>query len=153
MLSEVDPEYASEIHFNNVKRVARALEYYRLTGEKRSDHNRESKHKESPYNLAFLVLNMDRQKLYDRIDLRVDIMMKNGLEAEVRNLINMGYSPDLVSMQGLGYKMCIRDRYKGSGSHYYIAVIAGHSPGLRCYIAVNWSSFLDSFTESDNLFG
>lgn len=104
MLAEVDPEYASEIHFNNVKRIARALEYYRLTGEKMSDHNREAKQKESPYNLAFFVLNMDRQKLYDRIDLRVDIMMKNGLEAEVRNLINMGYSPDLVSMQGLGYK-------------------------------------------------
>ena len=47
---------------------------------------------------------MDRAKLYERIDLRVDIMMENGLESEVRNLLNMGYSPQLVSMQGLGYK-------------------------------------------------
>ena len=103
-LAEVDPEYAADIHFNNVKRVARALEYYRLTGEKMSEHNKNARQKESPYNLAFFVLNMDRAKLYERIDLRVDIMMKNGLESEVRNLLNMGYSPQLVSMQGLGYK-------------------------------------------------
>lgn len=104
MLREVDPEYAAEIHHNNVKRVARALEYYRLTGEKMSEHNKNAKQKDSPYNIAFFVLNMEREKLYERINLRVDIMMKNGLEAEVRNLINMGYSTDLVSMQGLGYK-------------------------------------------------
>lgn len=104
MLREVDPEYADEIHHNNVKRVARALEHYRLTGEKMSEHNKKSKQKESPYNTAFFILSMDREKLYERINLRVDIMMQNGLESEVRNLVNMGYSPELVSMQGLGYK-------------------------------------------------
>ncbi|MBD9219418.1 MAG: tRNA (adenosine(37)-N6)-dimethylallyltransferase MiaA [Clostridiales bacterium] len=104
MLAEVDPEYAANIHHNNVKRVARALEYYRLTGEKMSEHNKNAKEKEIPYNLAFFVLNMDREKLYERINLRVDIMMNNGLEQEVRKLIEMGYSPELVSMQGLGYK-------------------------------------------------
>ena len=90
MLAEVDPEYAADIHFNNVKRVARALECYRLTGEKMSEHNKNARQKESPYNLAFFVLNMDRAKLYERIDLRVDIMMKNGLESEVRNLFEYG---------------------------------------------------------------
>ncbi|MBU5463819.1 tRNA (adenosine(37)-N6)-dimethylallyltransferase MiaA [Anaerotignum sp. MSJ-24] len=104
MLAEVDPEYAANIHHNNIKRVARALEYYRLTGEKMSEHNKNAKEKETPYNLAFFVLNMDREKLYERINLRVDIMMNNGLEQEVRKLIEMGYSPELVSMQGLGYK-------------------------------------------------
>lgn len=104
MLAEVDPEYAANVHHNNVKRVARALEYYRLTGEKMSEHNKNAKEKETPYNLAFFVLNMDREKLYERINLRVDIMMNNGLEQEVRKLIEMGYSPELVSMQGLGYK-------------------------------------------------
>lgn len=104
MLAEVDPEYAANIHHNNVKRVARALEYYRLTGEKMSEHNKNAKEKETPYNLAFFVLNMDREKLYERINLRVDIMMNNGLEQEVRKLIEMGYSHELVSMQGLGYK-------------------------------------------------
>lgn len=104
MLADIDVEYAKSIHPNNVKRVARAIEYYRLTGEKMSEHNKSSKEKESPYNTAFFVLNMDRQKLYERIDMRVDIMMENGLENEVRKLIDMGYSPELVSMQGLGYK-------------------------------------------------
>ena len=87
MLEAVDPEYAQIIHPNNIKRVVRALEYYRLTGEKMSEHNKNAKEKESPYNLAFFVLNMDRDKLYDRIDMRVDIMMENGLEEEVRGLV------------------------------------------------------------------
>lgn len=104
MLADIDIEYAQSIHPNNVKRVARAIEYYRLTGEKMSEHNKSAKEKESPYNTAFFVLNMDRQKLYERIDMRVDIMMENGLENEVRKLIDMGYSHELVSMQGLGYK-------------------------------------------------
>ncbi len=104
ILADIDVEYAKSIHPNNVKRVARAIEYYRLTGEKMSEHNKSAKEKESPYNTAFFVLNMDRQKLYERIDMRVDIMMENGLENEVRKLIDMGYSPELVSMQGLGYK-------------------------------------------------
>ena len=104
MLADIDVEYAKSIHPNNVKRVARAIEYYRLTGEKMSEHNKSAKEKESPYNTAFFVLNMDRQNLYERIDMRVDIMMENGLENEVRKLIDMGYSPELVSMQGLGYK-------------------------------------------------
>ena len=104
MLADIDIEYAQSIHPNNVKRVARAIEYYRLTGEKMSEHNKSAKEKESPYNTAFFVLNMDRQKQYERIDMRVDIMMENGLENEVRKLIDMGYSPELVSMQGLGYK-------------------------------------------------
>ncbi len=104
MLAEADPEYAGKIHPNNIKRVVRALEYYRITGEKMSEHNKNAAEKESPYNLAFFVLNMDRAKLYERINLRVDIMMRDGLEEEVRNLLCMGYSPELVSMQGLGYK-------------------------------------------------
>ena len=104
ILKEIDPEYAEQIHYNNVKRVARAIEYFRLTGEKMSEHNKSAKEKESPYNLAFFVLNMDREKLYERINLRVDIMAKNRLVPEVKSLLEMGYSPDLVSMQGLGYK-------------------------------------------------
>ncbi len=103
-LKEIDPEYADSVHPNNIKRVARALEFYYQTGKKFSEHNAEEKEKSSPYNVAFIVLNMDREKLYKRIDLRVDIMMENGLLDEVKKLLDMGYSPDLVSMQGLGYK-------------------------------------------------
>ncbi|GFI61229.1 tRNA dimethylallyltransferase [Clostridiales bacterium] len=104
MLYEIDPDYAAAIHPNNIKRVARALEFYRLTGKKMSEHNKDARAKESPYNLAFFVLNMDRNILYERINKRVDIMIENGLEAEVRRLVSMGYSRELVSMQGLGYK-------------------------------------------------
>ena len=93
ILKEVDPEYAQIVHFNNVKRVIRALEYHKETG-----------HKDSPYNFAYFVLYHDREVLYDRINRRVDLMMEDGLLEEVKGLIEEGYTKDLVSMQGLGYK-------------------------------------------------
>lgn len=104
MLAEVDPESASEIHANNVKRVIRALEFYRLTGTKISEHNEEQRQKESPYNAAYFVLNDERSRLYERIDLRVEQMLKEGLIEEVQALKDRGYTRDMVSMQGLGYK-------------------------------------------------
>ena len=107
MLVKVDPESAEKIHENNVKRVIRALEFYRKTGMKISEHNEAESQKESPYNFEYFVLNDDRQKLYDRIDRRIDIMLEDGLLDEVRFLVDEGYSRDLVSMQGLGYKEMI----------------------------------------------
>lgn len=104
MLKEIDPESAAAIHENNVKRVIRAIEYYRLNGEKISTHNEREKQKNSPYNFKYYCLNMDRKLLYERINKRVDIMVKNGLVEEVKSLLNMGYSKNLVSMQGIGYK-------------------------------------------------
>ena len=104
MLKEVDPPSAEAIHANNVKRVIRALEFYKKTGQRISDHNEEERQKESPYNFAYYVLNMDRATLYDRIDLRVDKMIEAGLEEEVKQLKDMGCTRDMVSMQGLGYK-------------------------------------------------
>ena len=103
-LKEVDPEYAAIMHANNVKRVTRALEYHYLTGQKFSEHNAEQKEKETPYDAAVIILNRDREKLYERIELRIDIMMEQGLLEEVRGLLDRGYMPDLVSMQGIGYK-------------------------------------------------
>ncbi|MCU6695857.1 tRNA (adenosine(37)-N6)-dimethylallyltransferase MiaA [Laedolimicola ammoniilytica] len=103
-LATVDPKAAEEIHANNVKRVIRALEYYELTGERISDHNEEQREKTSPYNFAYFVLNDDREKLYARIDQRVDEMMKDGLVEEVQSLKNEGCKRGMVSMQGLGYK-------------------------------------------------
>lgn len=104
MLKKIDPESAAAIHENNVKRVIRAIEYYRLNGEKISTHNEREKQKNSPYNFKYYCLNMDRKLLYERINKRVDIMVKNGLVEEVKSLLNMGYSKNLVSMQGIGYK-------------------------------------------------
>lgn len=104
MLREVDETSAKQIHANNIKRVIRALEYYKETGEPISKHNEEERKKESPYKFAYFVLNDDRANLYKRIDLRVDLMLKDGLVAEVEALKNEGCTKDMVSMQGLGYK-------------------------------------------------
>ena len=103
-LKEIDPVSAEKIHANNVKRVIRALEFYKLTGKPISEHNETEQQKESPYNFAYFVLTDERANLYKRIDLRVDLMLKNGLLDEVKKLKDMGYHRDMVSMQGLGYK-------------------------------------------------
>lgn len=104
LLKQVDEKAALEIHENNAKRIIRALEYHHLTGQKISEHNERERQKESAYQSAYFVLNDDRQKLYERIDLRVDKMMDEGLIEEVRGLKEMGLTKECVSMQGLGYK-------------------------------------------------
>lgn len=103
-LRKVDEASAAAIHENNVKRVIRALEFYRLTGKRISEHNEEQREKNSPYNYAYFVLNDDRQKLYARIEERVDEMLEEGLLEEVIRLKEMGLKRGMVSMQGLGYK-------------------------------------------------
>ncbi len=103
-LKEVDPVSAEKIHANNVKRVIRALEFYHLTGKPISEHNEEEQQKDSPYNFAYFVLTDNRAHLYERIEKRVDIMVKQGLLEEVKKLKAMGYHRNMVSMQGLGYK-------------------------------------------------
>lgn len=104
MLKEVDPKAAEEIHCNNVKRVIRALEYYRETGQPISAHNEAQRQNTSPYNFVYFVLADDREKVYERIDRRVDKMIENGLVKEVQGLLEKGYQQNLVSMQGIGYK-------------------------------------------------
>lgn len=104
MLRAVDPVSADSIHANNVKRVIRALEFYRQTGEKISEHNEQERAKESPYDFCYFVLNDDRENLYERINLRIDQMLEEGLVEEVQSLKSKGYTRDMVSMQGLGYK-------------------------------------------------
>ena len=103
-LRKIDPASADSIHANNVKRVIRALEYYKLTGEKISEHNEEQRKKDSPYDFSYFVLNDHRELLYERIDKRVDEMVTEGLLEEVQKLKSMGYDRSLVSMQALGYK-------------------------------------------------
>nr|WP_188538542.1 tRNA (adenosine(37)-N6)-dimethylallyltransferase MiaA [Paenibacillus segetis] len=102
-LAIIDPVSAARLHYNDVRRVIRALEIYHLTGVTLSSRL-ESQSKESPYDLCFVGLTMDRQMLYNRIEQRIDEMISLGLVDEVQNLLNQGYSRNLVSMQGLGYK-------------------------------------------------
>ena len=104
MLRKVDLKSAEDIHANNVKRVIRALEYYRQTGQKMSEHNEEERRKESPYEFVYFVLNAPREQLYARIDRRVDQMIEEGLVDEVKHLKELGCTKEMVSMQGLGYK-------------------------------------------------
>ena len=104
MLKEVDPVSAREIHYNNIKRVVRALEYHNQTGKRISEHNEEQKQNESPYNFLYFVLNDDRDELYSRINKRVDLMFETGLTKEVDQLIDMGCHRDMTSMKAIGYR-------------------------------------------------
>ncbi len=113
MLEEVDPKEAEENHPNNVKRLIRALEFYKQTGQKISDHNEVQHEKEPAYDVCFFVLTMDRAKLYERIDKRVDLMVEQGLVEEVERLKAQGLTQNDVSMQGLGYRQ-ILDYLDGS---------------------------------------
>ena len=103
-LRAVDEASAQEIHAHNVKKVIRALEFYHQTGQKISEHNAVQRQKESPYAFAYFVLNDERAHLYERINQRVDLMIEEGLVQEVEGLKARGYTRDMVSMQGLGYK-------------------------------------------------
>ena len=103
-LQEVDPKYAEVIHKNNIRRVLHGLEYNIMTGNRLSEHNEEQRERTSPYNFLYCVLNDDRAKVYGRINKRVDEMLREGLADEVRGLLDAGYSRELQSMQGLGYK-------------------------------------------------
>lgn len=104
MLDDVDSEAAKQIHPNNVKRVIRALVFYKQTGNKISEHNESQAKKESPYDYMYFVINQDREILYKRIEDRIDIMIKDGLVEEVKKLMDIGLTKKNVSMQGLGYK-------------------------------------------------
>ena len=103
ILREIDPASCETIHKNNVKRVIRAIEFFKTTGVKQSDHIKNTV-KNSPYDLTKICLSWDREVLYERINKRVDIMFDMGLEEEVKKIREMGVSPDLTSMQGIGYK-------------------------------------------------
>jgi len=103
-LSEVDPLAASKLHPRDVRRVIRALEVHQHTGRPISSYHTLDQPGQQSYNLMMFGLTMDRETLYRRIEQRVDLMLADGLVEEVKKLINMGFSTELSSMRGLGYK-------------------------------------------------
>lgn len=105
-LKSLDSEAACRIHKNNTKRVIRALEVC-LDGKKMQDFSNDLRYNEE-YLPIIIVLNRDREILYNRINKRVDIMMESGLIEEVKKLLSMGYDKNLISMQGIGYKEIIK---------------------------------------------
>ena len=107
-LQETDPEAAAQIHPNNIKRVIRALEFARKSGRKISEHNRLEHLRAPAFRAVFFVLTMNREKLYARIDSRVDSMLERGLLAEVERLRAAGLTAEDVAMQGIGYRQILR---------------------------------------------
>jgi tRNA dimethylallyltransferase len=102
-LRAIDPESAERLHYNDRRRVIRALEIAHVSGEPLTVHLA-NQPKESPYELCIIGLTMDRALLYKRIEERIDAMMESGLVEEVRTLLAAGCPKDTVSMKGLGYK-------------------------------------------------
>ena len=105
-LRSLDEEAANRIHKNNTKRVIRAIEVC-MSGQKMNDFSKDLRYNEK-YKPIIIVLNRDREVLYQRINKRVDIMLENGLLDEVKELLKMGYTKDMISMQGIGYKEMIK---------------------------------------------
>jgi tRNA dimethylallyltransferase len=106
MLRRVDPDTAQRLHINDTRRVIRALEIYHCSGRPMSAR-RDNGKADPPYDLVMFGLRMDRERLYRRIEERVDKMIEKGLVEEVKGLLKMGCTKDMVSMQGLGYKEII----------------------------------------------
>lgn len=104
LLKEIDPISYEKIHANNLKRVIRALEVYKVSGKPFSSFNDLETFYKSKYDIYYYVLTMNRDKLYDRINIRVDKMFSDGLLQECKNLKELGYNTTMQSMQGIGYK-------------------------------------------------
>lgn len=107
-LKKIDIESANRIHINDTKRIIRALEIFHETGKPMSHFYKDFRKENHKYNIVFIGLTMDRKLLYERINNRIDLMIQKGLIEEVKSLLHMGYSENLVSMQGLGYKEIIQ---------------------------------------------
>ncbi len=121
LLMEADPESAEKLHFNDVKRVVRALEIYELTGKKKSEQN-DGNIPRYPFE-AFAV-SYPRETLYERIDRRVSDMLANGLEEEVRGLLAQGVPEDAQCMQGIGYKEVVECLKSGDSQSTMRDIIA-----------------------------
>lgn len=100
---EIDPEAMKIISKNDKKRIVRVLEIYKATGKNKTEQEKLSRQKEVEYDYKVFVVNMDREKLYNRINKRVDLMIENGLIQEVKRIYNK-YNEFPTAMQGLGYK-------------------------------------------------
>ena len=103
-LRQVDPDTAGRLHPNDAYRIIRALETIESTGRSISEHHQNHGFADEPFDALKIGLQMDREKLYDRIDQRVDLMIDAGLLGEVKKLLGMGYNADLKAMQSIGYR-------------------------------------------------
>ena len=106
-LKKIDPDTADQLHPNDTYRIVRALETIESTGKSISDHHQDHGFAGNKFDVLKICLQMDRHKLYSRIDQRVDLMVEWGFGDEVKKLLSLGYSSDLKSMQSIGYRHII----------------------------------------------
>lgn len=156
-LKEIDPDAANRIHPNNLKKVIRAIEVYYETGDKIGDFSKDITLNDE-YDYFLVGLTRDRDELYERINDRVDIMINQGLIEEVKKLLSLGYSKDLVAFKGLGYKEIIRylegeysldeaiDILKRDTRRYAKRQLTW----FRRYSNINWYN-LSNYSSSENL--
>ena len=104
MLKEIDEKEAEKIHFNNVKRVVRALEIHHVSGITKSEHIKNTADRVPKYKTLKFCMDIEREILYQRINERVDKMLEKGLLSEVESILKMGVSESNTSMQAIGYK-------------------------------------------------
>jgi len=107
-LKKIDPHYAKKISENDQRRIIRALEVYEITGAAFSSLQNIWKNKKSEYKTVLIGITLDRKKLYDNIDKRVDRMLENGLVGEVKKLIDNGYENCHSVLQAVGYKEVLK---------------------------------------------
>lgn len=156
LLSKVDPKLAAKLHPNDIRRVIRGIEYYESTGKKISSNyfQADQCEQESDFEVILIGLTMERQKLYERIELRIDEMINAGLVEEVKLLLDKGYSPELVSLQGLGYKEIIGYFYGEYSLHEGIRLLKRNTRRFakRQFTWFNRRSSIKWFTvESKNM--
>ena len=108
MLREIDPESAERLHINDVRRVIRAIEVYRMTGRTITEQAQLDKQREGDFDVIMFALSWPREVLYDRINRRVDEMIKLGLVNEVKSLLSNGLAKGSTAMQALGYKEIVQ---------------------------------------------
>jgi tRNA dimethylallyltransferase len=137
-LKLLDPEVATKMDARNVRRTIRALEVILTTGRKFSAQRG---HSDSPYRLITIGLTRPREELYVRVDVRIDAMFEAGLVEEVRRLLEKGYSPELPSMSGIGYRECM-GVVKGQFSEEQAKVQIRHDTRVFVRRQANW--FKDS---------
>ncbi|MCD8180795.1 MAG: tRNA (adenosine(37)-N6)-dimethylallyltransferase MiaA [Firmicutes bacterium] len=153
-LAEFDEVSAQRLHPNNVRRIIRAIEFYKVTGKPISEHQEETKRAKSRYNPLMLCIDWDREALYDRINRRVDIMLADGLVDEVKRLRDMGYTKPLNSMQGIGYKE-VMDFLDGKMSLYETAELIKQSSRRYAKRQLTWFRRDERvhYVSSENPFG
>jgi tRNA dimethylallyltransferase len=135
-LAEADPATAARLHPNDVGRVSRALEVYRLTGKPMSVQ--ENAPGERPFRFCMVGATLERQALYERIEMRVDAMLAGGLLGEVRSLLESGVPPAAQAMQGIGYKELTPVLLAGAPPAEAVALIKRNT---RRYAKRQWTWF------------